>query len=152
MLSSATPPGSSKTTDQEVFSRYPRSGSYFPEHLLFCLWLLDSLYMLDIPYCRVFRLSVCVRVRVRVHVCACVRVCVCVCVCVCNARLHSTNQQTDYFSNGSPSKIGCLFTVIFYEECQLAKYAIGKILPGRGTIVCEPIRLGNESSSVDRSE
>ena len=40
--------------------------------------MLDSLYMLDIPYCRVFRLSVCV------------------CVCVCNARLHSTNQRTDF--------------------------------------------------------
>ena len=37
---------------------------------------------------------VCVCVRVRACVRACV--CVCVCVCVCNARLHSTNQQTDF--------------------------------------------------------
>ena len=63
-----------------------------------------------------------------------------------------SNKSIERSLSGFPSVI-YTFLHLHSEECQLAKYAIlGKILPGRGTIVCEPIRLGNESSSVDRSE
>ena len=54
-------------------------------------------------------------------------------MCVCNARLHSTNQQTDYFSNGSPSKlinVGNALPGIFPVDAHVAFWHSGSLSRG----------------------